>query len=350
MSTLLRLSTPRLEKAVARSVKVRPHDRSGEKEFTVRELREALERRGMSDRDIHSLFHTIIAVLEPPSCVMQHCKHFGGSGSPMNCALERVPGRCSILKQFKQRKAEKAKNDALTTFIEVPEVTLPGGLVVPAFRVSKYLAGHGDGDLPVFGADVAPWVRINFAESRAAAERSGLAVITESQWLAIAYDISQQAINWTGGRVGEGNLYQGLHKGTVSGAQAGNYESADPEERTWHELSNGERIFHFAGNAFSWVVDDIQGNEQGLVSKPFAKDSPSLTTAPYPAMEKGMGWRPDPGANWSGRALVRGGCWCSESYAGAFLLGGGWPGGRRVSVGFRCTLPTVSDPRSPVAA
>lgn len=108
MSTLLRLSTPRLEKAIARA-KV-----GNGTTFTVRDLRAALERRGMSDRDMHSLFFDVIKVLEPPPCYMTHCKHFGGTGTPMNCGLDRVPGRCAILKEFKQRKAakEKAKAEA----------------------------------------------------------------------------------------------------------------------------------------------------------------------------------------------------------------------------------------------
>lgn len=111
MSTLLQLSTPRLEKAVARTVK-RFHRSSDEQRFSVRDLREALERRGMPDRDIHGLFFKIINALEPPSCPMSHCKHYGGCGAPMNCGLERVPGRCSILKEYKQRKAGKAAKAA----------------------------------------------------------------------------------------------------------------------------------------------------------------------------------------------------------------------------------------------
>lgn len=111
MSSLLRLSTPRLEKAVDRAVK-RDQFCSNEQRFSVLELRKALERRGMSDRDIHNLFFKIIDALEPPSCPMSHCKTFGGVGAPMNCALERVPGRCSILKEYKQRKADKAAKAA----------------------------------------------------------------------------------------------------------------------------------------------------------------------------------------------------------------------------------------------
>lgn len=106
VSILLRLSTPRLEKAVER---VGLKDGS----ISVFDLRKALTKRGMSDRDMHAMFHRIITVLEPPSCYMSHCKHFGGGGSPMNCQLERVPGRCQILKEYKIRKADReAKAEA----------------------------------------------------------------------------------------------------------------------------------------------------------------------------------------------------------------------------------------------
>ena len=115
MSTLLRLSTPRLEKAVVRAFKVLvyPALSAETHRFTVRELRSALERRGMSDRDIHDLFFRIIDVLEPPSCPMTHCKNFGGAGAPMNCSLERVPGRCTDLKAFRQRQKEREKKAQL---------------------------------------------------------------------------------------------------------------------------------------------------------------------------------------------------------------------------------------------
>lgn len=102
MSTLLRLSTPRLEKAVARAGMT-------DGSISIRELRRVLERRGMSEQKMHSLFFTIINVLEPPSCFMTHCKHYGGSGYPMNCGLEKTPGRCKILKDFRDRKADKVK-------------------------------------------------------------------------------------------------------------------------------------------------------------------------------------------------------------------------------------------------
>lgn len=222
-------------------------------------------------------------------------------------------------------------------FITVPETTLPNGTVVPSFQVGRYLSSEGPAGIPLSTPNATPWIEIDYHEARKACETAGSKLITETQALAIAWNISQQDVNWTGGKVGEGNIFMGIHKGNVDEAQPGTYESEDPEERRWHVLSNGDRINDFAGNAYTWVFDDVQGDEQGLIAKPFADDSPSITTAPYPSMEKGTGWRPRAGSDWSGRALVRGGCWDSVDLAGVFDLGHGWPGSDVVSVGFRCT-------------
>lgn len=224
-------------------------------------------------------------------------------------------------------------------FVTVPDVTLPNGVTVPSFQVGQYLCSEDENGDAVVSATGEPWVEIDYHDAKSACEAAGFKLITELQYLAIAYDIANQDINWTGGRVGEGALFQGLRNDTVDEAQPGNFEPEDPDERRWFELSNGERIYDISGNAFSWVFDDVQGDEEGLVAKPFAEDSPSIATAPYPSMEKGTGWRPDAGRDWSGIALVRGGCWNSDGHAGAFCLDFGWPGFGGVGVGFRCTKP-----------
>lgn len=215
------------------------------------------------------------------------------------------------------------------TFITVPETTLPNDTVVPAFQVSQYHATRR--------TDGKPWVEVGYHAARAAAEGAGAALITETQWLAIAHNIAQQPINWTSGTVGEGKLFQGMRKGNVFEAQPHSYEPEDADERRWHELSNCERIYDFAGHVYSWVFDDVQGDEQGLIAKAFAKDSPSLTTAPAGSLEKGVGWMPRAGADWSGDALCRGGYGGSGDRAGVFLLVNVWPDNERDLVGFRCT-------------
>lgn len=223
------------------------------------------------------------------------------------------------------------------SFITVPETTLPTGQVVASFQVGQYHCGGQSNGPVVISASVAPLVNVKYQAAKDLCAAAGFKLITELQCLAIAHNIAQQGINWTGGKVGDGSIYQGLHKGSVSGPQAGTYESKDPTERRWHELSNGARIYDFAGNVYTWVFDDLHGDADGLVSGSIAKDSPSLMCAPAKSNKQGVGYVPDGPLSWSGYALFRGGCWCSGSFAGVFFLFFGWPGNDLGSVGFRCT-------------
>ena len=234
--------------------------------------------------------------------------------------------------------AVQAASSTTDLFIAVPEVTLRNGTVVPAFQVGQYVCTQDSAGRAAVTAEGAPWVSITFEEAKAACIAAGYALITELQWLAIAHEVAGQDCNWTKGKVGEGKLFRGIRKGSFSAAQPGNVEPADSKERRWLTLSNGERICDVNGNVFQWVFDNVQGDENGIVAKPFADDSLSLQ-APHPCLKKGMGWRPEAGRDWSGDALIRGGCWYSEASAGVFYLNGGWPDYRSGRVGFRCTKP-----------
>lgn len=220
-------------------------------------------------------------------------------------------------------------------YITVPEVTLPNGTVVPSFRVGQFACSKGADGKATITAEGTPWVRINYADAKAACKSIGSEMITELQWLAIAHDVANQDCNWTGGKVGQGDLFQGLRNDTVSSAQPSTFVSQDETEQRWLTLSNGERICDLNGNVYQWIHDNVQGDENGIIARDFAEDSPSITTPQFPSEENGMGnyevW------DWSGFALVRGGCWNSGSRAGVFYLDGGWPGGERDYVGFRCT-------------
>lgn len=213
--------------------------------------------------------------------------------------------------------------------IVVPEVTLPNGTTVPSFKVSQYHCSQSE--------DGSPWVNISYDEARKACQDAGVSLITELQALAIAHDIVQQDANWTGGKVGHGIVFQGLHKGTVDGPQGREFDSPNPEERRWHQLSNGSRIYDFAGHVFTWVFDDVQGDENGIVAHSFAIDSPSISTSSGLMAAQGIGWAPQDKISWTGRALIRGGCWNSERYAGVFSLDRDRPGSGWDGVGFRCT-------------
>lgn len=238
---------------------------------------------------------------------------------------------------------ERAEAQASThLFVEVPETTLRGsGIVVPAFQVSKYLASVGDEGEAYVSATDKPATHINFQTSRQACRNAGFELITNLQYLAMAQDISGVAENWTGGAVGEGKLFQGLRKWDVDEVQANDFEPKDPDERRYFVLSTGERIYDAAGHLFSWVVADIEGDpESGLINAPFAEGSPTIATSPYPSMEKGVGWYPPAGTDWTGSALVRGGYFVSGGDAGLFSLDFDWPANGNGYVGFRCTKPS----------
>jgi hypothetical protein len=224
-------------------------------------------------------------------------------------------------------------------FVAVPATTLPGGIHVPAFAVARWLAARGPDGQAVLSETMPPWVRVGYHAARLACARAGFGLLTELQALAIAHDIAGEAANWTGGAVGAGNLFQGLHRGRFDAAQPACVESPDPFERRWFVLSNGERLIDAAGNAFSWVFDDVQGGAEGIVAHGFAPGSPTLATAQGAPMQQGLGWWPRAGRSWWGRALARGGSWSSQEGAGIFTVVDERPRAERAYVGFRCTLP-----------
>jgi hypothetical protein len=221
-----------------------------------------------------------------------------------------------------------------TGFVTVPETTLPNGLVVPAFQVSQFHVAKDENGAPVVNEQLVPWTEIDFYDAKKQCEAMGGQLIRETQALALAWNVFNVAANWSGGAMGEGTLNMGLHEeDELDEPPTGTYEQG----KRGFLLSTGETVFDVAGLVYSWVFDDLQGDDDGLVAKAFAEDSPSIATAPYPSMEKGMGWRPRAGADWSSRALVRGGCWFSGSNTGVFRLNYGWPGSECGNVGFRCT-------------
>ncbi|HWJ96040.1 MAG TPA: hypothetical protein VNT33_15040 [Telluria sp.] len=224
-------------------------------------------------------------------------------------------------------------------FISVPATTLPCGITVPAFRVARYLSTRGRRGRVAVRADAAPWVNISYHNALRACARSGLTLLTELQALAIAHDLCKQAVNWSGGAVGAGRVFQGLHKGRSCGVQPACVVPFDPEERRWLQLSNGERIVDFAGNAFSWVFDDVQGRPDGLVAHAFLPGTPTLATASGRPMEQGLGWWPAVGREWRGQALARGGAFSSGEGCGVFLVVDEHPRAERAYIGFRCVLP-----------
>ena len=222
-------------------------------------------------------------------------------------------------------------------------VTVPatqvGGEMVPAFRVGQYLCGRGAFDTPQIDPWTAPWTAISYLAAKRLCDDAGLSLLTERQALAIAYNILAQAVNWSGGGVGHGRLYQGLHKGLRDGPQAATHRSTCLSERRWHVLSNGEIIHDMAGNAYCWIFDDVQGERNGIVARPFSTNSPSVERAEPGPYASGMGDGPSAGDDYSGNALIRGGHWCSGDVAGIFHLRAHPADRAEPEIGFRIAAP-----------
>lgn len=225
----------------------------------------------------------------------------------------------------------------LDAFIQVPETTLKNGLVVPSFYVGKYACSKSNANSAIVSEQHGPWVNISFNGAKIACTGSGYSLIKESQYLAIAQQIQSQDENWTGGKVGVGSLYQGLHRGNVLEAKNGSFISKDPMERRWHVLANGERIYDFAGNVSSWVFNDMHGDESGITSERFDDEHVSLSTALFPRNDRGMGRYPAASRDFTGFALVRGGYWAMANDAGVFALSSELPDSKYRRIGFRCT-------------
>lgn len=226
---------------------------------------------------------------------------------------------------------------SLDAFIQVPETTLKNGLVVPSFLVGKYACSKSNANSAVVTEEIEPWTNISFTGAKIACTGSGYSLIKESQYLAIAQQIQLNDENWTGGKVGVGSLYQGLHRGTVLEAKSGQFISKDPMERRWHVLSNGERIYDFSGNVSSWVFNDLHGDEDGLTNQRFDDAHVSLSTALFPRNDRGMGRYPAISRDFTGFALVRGGYWAMANDAGIFALSSELPDSKYRRIGFRCT-------------
>ncbi|MDP1766724.1 MAG: SUMF1/EgtB/PvdO family nonheme iron enzyme [Methylotenera sp.] len=220
-------------------------------------------------------------------------------------------------------------------FITVPETVLPSGIVIPSFQVGQYACTQGIDGKAAVSSTAEPWVSISYYEAVDACKKAGYKLITEKQWLALAWNVSQQDCNWSGGNVGKGKLFSGIRNWNVNHAQPGIFVPEDLEEQRWLTISNGEHIFDINGNVYQWVFDDVQGDEKGLIAHNFDKDSFTITTPPYPSEEKGMGkyevWE------WLGYAMYRGGCWNSGVWAGVFSLDVDSPDIRDPGIGFRCT-------------
>lgn len=153
------------------------------------------------------------------------------------------------------------------------------------FCVQKYLPTNVN-SLPISQHSVTPWLSISqsLAKSTCAGLGPGYHLITNPEWMTIAANLANTGSNWSDGTVGEGTLSRGHSdanpnsvcpadeddsKAWVDDSCTGQLQGEQSfTQRRTQNLSNGEIIWDFAGNAQQFVdylnIDDKpepQGNQ-----------------------------------------------------------------------------------------
>ena len=213
-----------------------------------------------------------------------------------------------------------------------------------------------------------PWVNITQANAKTACTALGANydLISNPEWMTIAYEIEKTASNWSSGVVGVGMLNRGHSDDNPSSALAvantndpyigtgnnsGQAAGSGWEQKRAHTLSNGQVLWDFAGNVIEWTDWSLGG---GLISGPNSctgvwTELPDvscgeLSAAEYlPANPAGV-----TGANYNSTyglgqliggsgAALRGGAWSYGTFSGAFSLSLAYtPSDINTDFGFRC--------------
>ena len=238
------------------------------------------------------------------------------------------------------------------------------------FDSSDNFTGDNADYTAVSAAEGRPWTNISQTESINKCQDIGGSLITNDERMTISRNIDQQADNWTGGSVGNGELIRGNH-GNVIGQSlpvsdpddpwSDMQGNTDPKYRRTHTLSNGEEILDMGGNARQWASDTIVGdrkpstNKSGMPEEWLNFNSDSGENTDYGSLsadevrasnndwnhsDNGIGqyWR---GSDSGGPYGFRfGGFWAGMNSSGVFLLFLDHDPSHEASITtFRCTRP-----------
>jgi hypothetical protein len=132
-----------------------------------------------------------------------------------------------------------------------------------------------------------PWVRISQSDAQLACDNLGsnYDLISNPEWMTVAYEVEANGQNWSSGVSGAGSLYRGHSDGVSSlGSPSGALEASsdeDPyyltgnsvteimgsgkEQRRTLRLANNQIIWDFSGNVWEWTNWDLDEN---LISGP----------------------------------------------------------------------------------
>ena len=218
-----------------------------------------------------------------------------------------------------------------------------------------------------------PWVNLTQAAAKDActALGDGHDLMSNPEWMTLAYNIEANAINWSGGVVGTGYINRGWSASMAddgfgntvvapstdsnclynTAGNTCNSAGVHKYKRT-HVISTGEEIWDLGGNVWEWIDWTLGGTlDAGPITCNAAwEEFPIVACGALPAAEYLAG---NPGlivaANYdtnyglgrfwggAGGATVRGGSWSHGGNSGIFALYLGLPSGTfATSRGFRC--------------
>jgi formylglycine-generating enzyme required for sulfatase activity len=219
---------------------------------------------------------------------------------------------------------------------------------------------------PVSIAENQPWRNIDANDSAAECESlgTGYHLISNQEWMAIARDIENQPVNWTGRSVGSGCLFRGnsgeatIGDGTLitdsCGYDGGALQAGSSRDvRAKHNLSNDQQIFDFSGNVNEWT--DWHKDSTGFQVAPSTcsigwVELPSFSCAALLDSNYNSQNRSYTSADGVGQiygaipylgnntgASARGGRWGNNVYAGVYSLYMYlFPTFTNINLGFRC--------------
>lgn len=175
-----------------------------------------------------------------------------------------------------------------------------------------------------------PIAGVTHNEAKAICQSLGGHLITNQEWMTIVRNAEQVEENWSGGSVGSGCLF----RGNVGSNDACGYDGANPEKGINRNpkakliLSNNEEIWDMAGNVWEHVMKDL--NDTLVNNHPTILSDNTWKWSEHTASWTSYGdlsyneirpsnssWNANQGMGriyhydgyYSGRVLLRGGCW-----------------------------------------
>lgn len=232
-------------------------------------------------------------------------------------------------------------------YVGVPAMRIPldaegGTLDVDAFCVSPF----ANADAAVPDRQTVPQTDLSFFQAQENCALGGARLIRESQWMALAHNITLADANWSGGKVGKGDIKGGFNSEQCKTGTGPLPYSTCPDSLApgrARVLTNGATVYDVGGNLWQWTFHDL---ETGVAGE-FTALGGDQVAAPYESGTRGMGafmsfggldTDADSLTDWSGYAPIRGGDRGSAKEAGPFALSGGVVTEAYPDVGFRCAV------------